>query len=219
LLEPIPRRRSANRPLESPTVNRLVPLFFVLMVAGCGPGSEPPAAVVGDHEISMERLEQEFAALVAQPEFARQVEGPTADEQRKDLTRQLLSFLIQVEVFDEYARTHGLSVTPREVEQQLQVQIQQAGGPQAFDREVEGQGLTISTVRRNLQRNILFDKVQDAVLDEAGIPEPREAEAANEALLEWFRGRLDALEIEVNPRFGRLDPETGQVEPIMSTAE
>jgi hypothetical protein len=124
-----------------------------------------------------------------------------------------------VEVFDEYARTHGLSVSPREVEQQLQVQIQQAGGPEAFDREIEGQGLTISAVRRNLQRNILFGKVQGAVLDERGIPEPREPEVANQALLEWFLERLDALEIQVNPRFGRLDPQTGQVEPATSTAE
>jgi FKBP-type peptidyl-prolyl cis-trans isomerase (trigger factor) len=197
-------------------VIRLIPLFLALLVA-CGPGSTPAAAVVGDREISMEMLEQEFNALIAQPEFARQVEGPTGDEQRKDLTRQLLSFLIQVEVFGEYARTQGLSVSPREVEQQLQVQIQQAGGPEAFDREIEGQGLTIPAVRRNLQRNILFDKVQGAVLDDAGITEPIEPEEANQALLEWFRGRLDALDVTVNPRFGRLDQETGQVEPVTST--
>jgi FKBP-type peptidyl-prolyl cis-trans isomerase (trigger factor) len=165
----------------------------------------------------MEMLEQEFNALIAQPEFARQVEGPTGDEQRKDLTRQLLSFLIQVEVFGEYARTHGLSVTPREIEQQLQVQIQQAGGPEAFDREIEAQGLTIPAVRRNLQRNILFDKVQGAVLGEAGITEPIEPDEANQALLEWFRGRLAALDVTVNPRFGRLDPESGQIEPVTST--
>jgi FKBP-type peptidyl-prolyl cis-trans isomerase (trigger factor) len=197
-------------------VIRLIPLFLTLLVA-CGPGSAPAAAVVGDREISMEMLEQEFNALIAQPEFARQLEGPTGEEQRKDLTRQLLSFLIQVEVFDEYARTHGLSVTPREVEQQLQVQIQQAGGPEAFDREIEAQGLTIPAVRRNLQRNILFSKVQGAVLDDAGIAEPREPDEANRAILEWFRGRLAALDVTVNPRFGRLDQETGQVEPVTST--
>lgn len=162
-------------------------------------------------------LEQEFDALVAQPQFAQQVQGPTAEEQRKDLTRQLLSFLIQVEVFDEYARTHGLSVSPREVEQQLQVQIQQAGGPEAFDREIEVQGLTIPAVRRNLQRNILFNKVQGAVLDEAGIAEPIEPDVASQAILEWFRGRLEALDVTVNPRFGRLDVETGQIEPVTST--
>lgn len=166
----------------------------------------------------METLEQEFDALVAQPQFARQLEGPTADEQRKDLTRQLLSFLIQVEVFDEYARTHRLSVTPQEIEQQLQVQIQQAGGPQAFDQELEAQGLTLQTVRRNLERNILFGKVQGAVLDERGVPEPRDTEVANQALLEWFREQLGTLDVQVNPRFGRLDVETGQVEPATSTS-
>jgi hypothetical protein len=199
-------------------VIRPVPLLLTLLLVACGPGASPPAAVVGGREISMETLEQEFDALAAQPEFARQLEGPAADEQRKDLTRQLLSFLIQVEVFDEYARTHGLSVTPREVEQQLQVQIQQAGGRAGFDQELEAQGLTIQTVRRNLERNILFDKVQGAVLDERGVPEPRDPEVASEALLEWFRERLGALDVQVNPRFGRLDLETGQVEPATSTA-
>lgn len=35
----------------------------------------------------------------------------------------------------------------------------------------------------------------------------------------WFDERFDSTDIVVNPRFGRFDPDTGQVLPIRSTAE
>ena len=36
---------------------------------------------------------------------------------------------------------------------------------------------------------------------------------------DWFAERLDATTVDVNPRFGRFDPKTGQVLPVRSTAE
>jgi foldase protein PrsA len=36
---------------------------------------------------------------------------------------------------------------------------------------------------------------------------------------EWFTEQLGTMAIEVNPRFGRFDPDTGQVLPIRSTAQ
>ena len=36
---------------------------------------------------------------------------------------------------------------------------------------------------------------------------------------DWFAEQLDATTVDVNPRFGRFDPKTGQVLPVRSTAE
>lgn len=36
---------------------------------------------------------------------------------------------------------------------------------------------------------------------------------------DWFAEQLDATTVDVNPRFGRFDPATGQVLPVRSTAE
>jgi parvulin-like peptidyl-prolyl isomerase len=36
---------------------------------------------------------------------------------------------------------------------------------------------------------------------------------------EWFAEQLDITSVDVNPRFGRFDPKTGQVLPVRSTAD
>lgn len=36
---------------------------------------------------------------------------------------------------------------------------------------------------------------------------------------DWFAERLDTTDVDVNPRFGRFDPKTGQVLPVRSTAD
>jgi len=36
---------------------------------------------------------------------------------------------------------------------------------------------------------------------------------------DWFAEQIDATTVDVNPRFGRFDPKTGQVLPVRSTAE
>jgi len=46
-----------------------------------------------------------------------------------------------------------------------------------------------------------------------------EQNATGTVLNEWFIERLGITSVEVNPRFGRFDQETGQVLPIRSTAE
>lgn len=172
------------------------------------------AAVVGEQDITMERLETELDLVLAQPQFAREVEGPEGEAARKDLTRRLLSFMIQNEVLEQYARAHDITVSSGEVDEELAREVERLGGQEAFDREVESQGLTLTTVRRNIERNLLSDKVRAAVLEEQGISPTDQAE---EALSLWYSEQLAALEVEVNPRFGVLDPETGAIEPASST--
>lgn len=45
------------------------------------------------------------------------------------------------------------------------------------------------------------------------------AEVSPEVFGEWFRERIGQAEVEVNPRFGRFDPSTGQVLPRRSTED
>jgi foldase protein PrsA len=44
------------------------------------------------------------------------------------------------------------------------------------------------------------------------------AGGAGQVFQEWMVGELDSTDIDVNPRFGRLDPETGEVVAVRSTA-
>jgi PPIC-type PPIASE domain len=58
--------------------------------------------------------------------------------------------------------------------------------------------------------------------DVAAFDDVREQLAASQGgsvFDDWFAEQLDTIEVDVNPRFGRFDPMTGQVLPVRSTAE
>lgn len=177
-----------------------------------------PAAVVSGHRISTETLKSEFDTLLLDPQLAQQMTGPQGARNRKDLTRRLLSYLIQVQVLEQYASDKGISVSPAEVAQALEDAIAGIGGQAQFDQELKARRLTVEGVRLDLERSLLFGKVRDSVAAQEGLGSTASQDAKNQAFQDWFRGRLRSGDIEVNPRFGRLDPRTGQVVPITSTA-
>jgi hypothetical protein len=181
------------------------------VVAACGGDSTPPAAVVGGQEITMERLAQELNLLLAEAQYAELVQGPNAADARREITRELLTFLIQEEVFLQYARANDITIQPSEVEQQLDAEVARAGGPDAFEQELETRGLSLATARRNIQRNILQEKVKAALLDERGLSADEQPVEATAALQQWYRDRLIALDVRVDPSFGRFDVETGLI--------
>jgi SurA-like protein len=177
-----------------------------LVIAGCGNAFVPPAAVVDGRRITQSDLELELAALLTSPQFAEQVKGPGGEAARKDLTRRLLSFLIETEVILEYARAHHIRATPQEVDGQLQQVIQQAGGRDRLDAELRRRGLSIDRVRLNLERQIVAQKVQAAVQGQ----DPN----AQDAFTGWLQRRLQQADIAVNPRFGTFDPRDASITPI-----
>lgn len=177
-----------------------------------------PAAVVSGHRITTETLKSEFDALLRDPQLARQMTGPQGETNRKDLTRNLLSYLIQVQVLQQYASAKGISVGRAEIDQALEEAIAGVGGQEPFDQELKARGQTIEGVRRNISRSLLFGKVQDAIAAEEGLGSSASQDEKNQVFQNWFMARLRSDDIEVNPRFGRLDPRTGQIVPIDSTA-
>ena len=50
------------------------------------------------------------------------------------------------------------------------------------------------------------------------VEEQLRAGSAGQVFQDWMLGELDSTDIDVNPRFGRLDPETGEVVAVRSTA-
>jgi parvulin-like peptidyl-prolyl isomerase len=64
----------------------------------------------------------------------------------------------------------------------------------------------IELIRRDVAT---FDQVREQL----------SAQQAPQIFQEWLLERYDALDIEVNPRYGRLDGETGEVVAIRSTGD
>ena len=193
----------------------------VLALSACGDRFVPPAAVVDGRPISESNLERALAVLLTDPQFADQASGPEGEAGKKDLTRQELGFLIRREIAQEYADLHGISVTAQDVDNAMKDAIAGLGGQSAFDQLLASRGLSLGDVRTILGQQVLINRVRDAVAAErlGSSAAGADAQLRDEEFTMWLTDRLANADIDVNPRFGRFDPATGQVEPITSTAE
>ncbi len=188
------------------------------MTTACGERFIAPAAVVDGTRISVDTLDQELDLVLLDPQLQQQVAGPRGEASRKDLTRSLLAFLIQLQVVQQYATANDISVSAADVDRALQQTIDGLGGRAQFQRELTARGLTVGAVRRNLERQVLFRKVEDSVASQAGVPPSAPEAQKASAFQQWFGGRLRSADINVNPRFGRLDLASGRIVAITSTA-
>lgn len=190
----------------------ILTVVSALLVASCGAGVQAPAAVVDGYEISQVSLEREAERTFQDPQVGQQIQGPAGEERRKEIVRQLLLFLIQDRVVEDYARANDLRVTRGEIDRRLEEAIEQTGGQVAFEELLEQRNLPIEEVRDNIARVLLFEKVRLALTEQAGGDT-----APDQVFNEWLRQRLASGDVEVNPRFGRIDPQAGAIAPITST--
>ena len=66
--------------------------------------------------------------------------------------------------------------------------------------------------------HIIYLKTKDvAAFDD--VREQLRSSQGGSVFNDWFAEQLDATTVDVNPRFGRFDPTTGQVLPVRSTAQ
>ncbi len=144
----------------------LVVVGASLVLSSCGDSFRPPAAVVEGRPITQETLQAQLAEVLADPTYARQVKGPEGESRRKELTRQLLAFLIRQSIIERFAAGSRISVSAEEVDRQLDQFIEQAGGQEAFDRLLEERHLTLPQARQSVRRIVLTSKVQDAVAEQ-----------------------------------------------------
>jgi hypothetical protein len=202
------------------SIFRVVPaaLAALLVLSACSGRLGSPAAIVSGHRISQESLKSELDDIVLDPQVARQFQGPDGERNRKEITRRVLTLLIDVRLLEEYATAHQISVSLADVDQALDQTITSVGGRAAFDQELKTRRLTLETVRRNLQREVLFQKVRNDLAVRAGLSADAPDDQKGQAFQRWIVGRFRSGDVEVNPRFGRLDPRTGQILAITSTA-
>ena len=148
---------------------RRVPLSItvVLLLSSCGNLFTTAAAVVNDRPIEEDRFVRELDFLLADPRFAQQIPaGEAGDEQRQELSRQYLTFLIHQTFVEAYAAQHDIEVDEQETDGLLQQQITQLGGRAAFDRLLRQTDTDEGDVRRLLERQVLRQRVAEALVPE-----------------------------------------------------
>jgi len=160
----------------------------LLVLAGCE-AAEPVANVEsGAKKVAV--FEGGEVTLSEVQEFAEQSglgELSPGSPQYEAAIAQIMPQLVQIEVAKAYAEEHGITVSEKEVDreietikdeiaQQAQAQGQDIGRDEAFEQALQQAGITESELREQIRENLPIQKVQERVAGDAE-PSQKEVEA------------------------------------------
>lgn len=183
------------------------------------PASDLPdgvAATVDGAEIDRSTLADLFDELVEAPIFAAQAEE---DPERFESTlqAQILSQLVVSEIVLRGAEEDfDIEVSQDDLDATLDDMVEEAGGPDAFDSQLEEAGLTRDVfVRMELPLTALLEQLESEFGDLEADPaaEPGAMPEGQAALQEWGVEKFAAADVAVDPGLGTWNPEAGQILP------
>lgn len=186
------------------TVALSATLLFGL--TACGKGPEGVVAVVNNKEITEEQFLKEYAAVrnsfvmdqaggdvkILDESFPGQ-EDKTIDEFIKEMT---LENLVKIELIEEDAKKYKVEVTDKEIEDQLQQDIQSAGGEENFKAELTKQGISEDFYKTFLQRKILTGKYYEAKFKEIAPTDEEVKKYYDDHKSEYFTAKASHILVE-----------------------
>lgn len=168
-------------------------LALGLVLSGCASidnGSD--AAVVGETRITNDRLEADVNDVFA----AQGKPTNTADEQ---LVTQTLNWLIVKELLEQVAADNGIVVTQGDIDRERATEVTAAGSEAALNDAYLKQLVSPQQIDNRIRFALLAQKVA------AAIAPGQEAEAATTALVTTVVAKSNAVDPQVNPRYGTWD--------------
>ena len=191
-----------------------------LVLTACGPVKLGSAAIVGNERITIARLDTEVASL------SRTVKlyPGTVQLTQEQKTQQTLTWLIRFEINDQLARQEGITVSTAQGEQALD-EIYSAAKASAQAQGIKNVTLDLILVANGIPPNLVDEVGRYQAIDNKfaeqvnGGQEPTStsAQSATTAKLNQARCRAaKALNVQVNPQFGRLDYSQVAVVPALS---
>ena len=164
-----------------PLWTRLIAVFAALAIVGVGCGGDDegetadvPAdaiAVVGDRAIPKTEYDRLLSQAQATYE-ARKQEFPVAGTPEfAQLRNALVRSLVDQAQFEIAAEELDISVTDEELDKRLEELKQQyfKGDEEAYQAELEKQGLTEDQVRKDLRTRMLSEKIFEEITSEVGV--------------------------------------------------
>jgi peptidyl-prolyl cis-trans isomerase C len=128
-------------------------------------GADGLAAKVNGVPITTVDLDRSFLAQVQVP-YASVQEDPRA----KDVRRQVLDNLIDRELLLQQAKSQKMTVTPQQLDAQMQQLKQRFPTPEAFDQALKAQNFTIESVQKDVEGQMLRQQlVKKEVLDKVTV--------------------------------------------------
>ncbi|MBT2539175.1 SurA N-terminal domain-containing protein [Streptomyces sp. ISL-44] len=167
-------------------------LLAAPLLSACSGQARPgTAAVVGGERITTSALQAEVNDVRA----AQNRTGQAAAEliaSTPNLERQKLDSMLQSHIIDKMAKTAGISVSAKEIEDERQAYVEENKGAEQFEALLLQKGaMAPGQVDRFLRDRVLLTKLT--------------AKYGNGKLEEPARTAAKALHIEVNPRYGSFD--------------
>ena len=182
-----------------------------LVVTACSssPVKFGSAAIVGDQRITLATLDTEVTNLSQKVKLY----PGTVQLSQEQLTQQTLTWLIRFEINDELARQAGITVSTAQGQKALD-EIYSAAKASAQAQGIKNVTLDLILVANGIPPNLAsevgrYQAIDDKFAEQVnGGQEPTSAAAqsATTAKLNMARCRAaKALNVQVNPQFGRLD--------------
>lgn len=139
---------------------------FVLTGCGGQPLRAGAAALIGTDRISDGQLEQVVSRGLADPQAQQSVGQDRANYQRQSLSR-----LIQHRLLEEAARRQGVTVSERQVDQQLAIYAQQAGGLDQLEQQGVQNGIAKQDLRGFVRDVVLTQQFADRLTADIPVPD------------------------------------------------
>ena len=180
----------------------LIAAISLVTLTACGQANS--AATLGDITITQTDFQKTVATLVKEREGVdtsqMQLENGAA------LNRSQLRFMIITTIFDELAKELKLEISKTEMTTNRQDLVTQSGGEKQLANNLVGAQIASTNFERYIRAIIISDKLTTA-LKSSGIAE---ADISGK-ISELVTAKAKQLKIEINPRYGIWDNETGDV--------
>jgi peptidyl-prolyl cis-trans isomerase C len=157
----------------------------MLVVAGCNPAE--PVANVDSQARKVVTFEGGDVTQGELDEFAEQSGVPKDDPQYQATVQQIMPQLVSIEIAKAYAQEHNITVSDKEVDQELAKLKEQVGdqarssgqdvsNQEAYEQALKQNNITEEQLREDIRENLPVQEVQERVTGEA---EPSDEEIQN----------------------------------------
>ncbi len=190
--------RTARRRRAALAVSAVALLGTVPLLTGCGSDAHPGAAAVVDGDrITVSQLQSQVAHV-----RDAQRDSPQATEliaRSGQLSRDTLIRMIHTRVVGRAAKDNGITVTPREVQQEVKRAENRPGGAEALRIVFLEQGIAPRQINATMRVELLRMKLVQQLGEGPAVTA--------------FQTTSKRLGIDVNPRYGSWDSLQGRAVP------
>jgi FKBP-type peptidyl-prolyl cis-trans isomerase (trigger factor) len=176
--------------------------LLALALTGCDPAQAGAAAIVDGHRITVAQVQDSVDQLRAlKAKLGQTIQSP-ATLARDDLQRRLI-----LAVYERVAADVGVTVTDGDVSAQLAKARQQAGSEEEFEAQAAQANLSPEALQDYARQQALALKIGAVLLPNAT---GQAGQAARDnAITARLVQTAKKMKFDVNPRYGRFDPNTG----------